>query len=138
LLGWIKLQAAEAPLSEDDCYLRQLRLFYDYMAIHGEKPDAFFVDMNVMHRLARLFGVTPQWDEFECPWGGDICGTPAVQPNEVDAATRGLTTTYRFTWDNLAYVRNGDPNEWYQNNPGVLAHFHLKPHFLKLPKRPTV
>ena len=107
----------KAPPTEDELLLRQLRFFYDTMKQHGgEKPDAFFIHPNKMERFARLFKAEPQWGEFECPWGGDICGTPGVAANEIEVACQGVATIYKFQWDDFSYVRS-DPAEWRRQHP---------------------
>lgn len=106
LLSGLETQAAETLDPLDARYLRQLRSFYDIMATHDEKPKAFFVHSDVMLRFARLFGVEPQWGEFECPWGGDICETPIVEPDQVDVDCDKRTAVYRFKWSEADYRRS--------------------------------
>ncbi len=120
----------KAPPTEDELCLRQLRFFYDTMKLHrGEAPAAIFVHPDKMLRLARVFDIEPKWNEFECPWGGDICGTPNVNLNDIDISCRGSAVIYRFGWDNFSYSRS-DPKDFYKQG---FHTGHLKAHFLDLP-----
>lgn len=83
------------------------RLAAMYAAVHAwdENPDAFFVNPKVAERLAQAFNRKPAWGEFESPWGGDICGTPSLQEDEVQVVVcrKGQkdhrTAIYVFSWD---------------------------------------
>lgn len=105
------------------------------MATQGDAPDAFFVTPDVVHMLAKAFGpnIKVVHDEFECPWGFDIVGTPHVEEGHIDVSCRDSGVLYFFEWGSHAYVRK-DPKElnaeWnrYGHHTG-----HLKAHLMELP-----
>ncbi len=97
-------------------YMVQLHRFLLQMEAQGDKTLVVFVNTEVMWKLAEAFnfmGLPPvkvQHEEFECPWGFDIVGTPNVKLEDVDVSChKGVI--YRFEWDKISYVRN-DPHAY--------------------------
>lgn len=92
----------------------QLYLMYRAMGFFGDRPDALYVSPKAMLSLAEQFRVKVDYDEFEHPWGGDICGTPFVQENRIEVAAgfglrtsrRPRSTLYFFKWDEDVFVRH--------------------------------
>jgi hypothetical protein len=106
------LKAAPKPIQPRDRLLEMYRA----MAFFGDRPDALFMSVKRVERLAQLFGFKLAYDEFENPWGGDICGTPAIDDDRIEVAA-GLgkrkgtdpynrSTLYLFDWERDGFIRH--------------------------------
>jgi hypothetical protein len=91
----------------------KLILMYKAMESFGDSPDALYMSVAWMKKVAKMFEVRPDYDEFEIPWGGDICGIPGDSDQVKVVAFFGpgnlprlQSTLYLFNWKTDTFVRH--------------------------------